>query len=83
MQKLLPDELSEQLQDEDTNPLVLDIRHRAEFEAWHIPGSRNVDVYDERVNDPEQAKSALSALPRDQQVGTVCAAGIVSQTAAE
>ncbi|QAU14162.1 MBL fold metallo-hydrolase [Halorubrum sp. BOL3-1] len=81
MQELSPDELSEQLYDGDEAPLVLDIRHREEFEEWHIPGSRNVDVYDELTDDPEQAKEFLSRLPNDNQVVTVCAAGVVSQTA--
>ncbi|WP_123538419.1 MBL fold metallo-hydrolase [Halosimplex salinum] len=83
MQEIPPDELSERLQDGDGEPLVLDIRHREDFEEWHVPGSRNVDVYDELTNDPERAKDALSELPRDEQVVTVCAAGVVSQTATD
>ncbi|MDS0477172.1 rhodanese-like domain-containing protein [Natrinema sp. 1APR25-10V2] len=81
MQELLPEDLSEQLQDEDSKPLVLDIRHEADFEEWHIPGSLNVDVYDELTGDPEQAKELLSDLPREEQIVTVCAAGVVSETA--
>lgn len=63
MQKLSPDALSEQLRGDDEGPLVLDIRHEGEFEDWHIPGSVNVDVYDELTADPERAKPALSDLP--------------------
>ena len=83
MQELSPDKLSEQLQNGDGKPLVLDIRHEEDFEEWHIPGSRNVDVYDELTNDPEQAKEALSNLPNEEQIVTVCAAGVVSETATE
>ena len=83
MQKLSPEALGEQLASGDRAPLVLDIRHEEEFEEWHIPGSVNVDVYDELVDDPEQATDALSDLPRDEQVVTVCTAGVVSQTATE
>jgi glyoxylase-like metal-dependent hydrolase (beta-lactamase superfamily II) len=83
MQEISPAELGEQLQDDDEAPLVLDIRHQEEFEEWHIPGSRNVDVYDELTDDPDQARERLSDLPRDEQVVTVCAAGVVSQTATE
>ncbi|WP_430503544.1 MBL fold metallo-hydrolase [Haloparvum sp. PAK95] len=83
MQELPPDALSEQLQGDDDDPLVLDIRHQEDFEEWHIPGSINVDVYDELVDDPKQASEALSELPRDEQIVTVCTAGVVSQTATE
>ncbi|MGB9965734.1 rhodanese-like domain-containing protein [Halobacterium sp. CBA1126] len=82
MQEISPAELGEQLQDDDA-PLVLDIRHQEEFEEWHIPGSRNVDVYDELTEDPEQAIEPLTDLPRDERIVTVCAAGVVSQAATE
>ncbi|MCG1005660.1 MBL fold metallo-hydrolase [Halorubrum lacusprofundi] len=81
MQKLSPDALSEQLRGDDEGPLVLDIRHEGEFEDWHIPGSVNVDVYDELTADPERAKPALSDLPDDTEIVTVCGEGVVSQTA--
>ena len=81
MQEISPEELSEQLQNTDEEPLVLDIRHEEDFAEWHIPGSINVDVYDELTEDPEQAKEALSELPEDDQIVTICAAGIVSETA--
>ena len=83
MQEITPEELSEQLQNTDSKPLVLDIRHQEDFEGWHIPGSLNVDVYDELTDDPEQAKGALLHLPREEQIVTVCAAGVVSETAME
>jgi len=81
MQEISPEELSEQLHDSGRDPLVLDIRHEDDFEEWHIPGSINVDVYDELTEHPEQATSALSELPREEQIVTICAAGIVSETA--
>jgi glyoxylase-like metal-dependent hydrolase (beta-lactamase superfamily II) len=83
MQEITPEKLSDQLQDGDGGPLVLDIRHEEDFEDWQIPGSINVDVYDELTEDPDQAKEALSDLPRDEQIVTVCAAGVVSQTATD
>lgn len=58
MQELPPAALSERLRDEDNEPLVLYIRHEADFEEWHIPGSINVDVYDELTEDSEQAEEA-------------------------
>jgi glyoxylase-like metal-dependent hydrolase (beta-lactamase superfamily II) len=83
MQELSPDALSEQLRDDDRGPLVLDVRHEAEFGDWHIPGSVNVDVYDELTEAPDSAKPALSDLPDDAEIVTVCAAGVVSQTATD
>jgi len=83
MQEISPEALSEQLHTGDENPLVLDIRHEADFEEWHIPGSINVDVYDELTNDPGQAKDPLSDLPHDEQIVTICAAGVVSETATD
>jgi glyoxylase-like metal-dependent hydrolase (beta-lactamase superfamily II) len=81
MQELSPEELSEQLQNGSESPLVLDIRHEEDFEEWHIPGSINIDVYDELTDDPEQARDAFSDLPEDEQIVTICAAGVVSETA--
>ncbi|AUX07824.1 fused rhodanese domain-containing protein/hydrolase [Halalkaliarchaeum desulfuricum] len=63
--------------------MILDIRHSDEFEEWHIPESKNIDVYDELTEDAEAARSQLSELPSDQDIVTVCAAGGVSQTATE
>lgn len=83
MQEITPEELSEELQNSDGDPLILDIRHEEEFDEWHIPGSFNIDVYDELTEAPVQAKEALSNLSRDEQIVTVCAAGAVSQTATE
>ncbi|MFC5278097.1 MBL fold metallo-hydrolase [Halorubrum rubrum] len=83
MQEISPEKLSEQLRTGDGKPLVLDIRHREDFEEWHIPGSINVDVYDELTDNPEQAKGPLSDLPREEAIVTVCAAGVVSETATE
>jgi len=83
MQEMTPEELSELLHNGDGGPLVLDIRHEEDFENWQIPGSVNVDVYDELTEDGDRATEALSDLPREEQVVTVCAAGVVSQTATE
>jgi len=83
MPELPPAELGEQLRDGDDAPLVLDIRHEDDYEEWHIPGSVNVDVYEELTDDPERAKDALEELPRGERIVTVCAAGVVSETATE
>jgi len=83
MSEITPDELSESLHDRETDPFVVDIRTEDEFDEWHIPGSENVPVYDELEDDPEAAKAALSDLPDDRVVVTVCAAGVRSETATD
>jgi glyoxylase-like metal-dependent hydrolase (beta-lactamase superfamily II) len=73
--------LAERLPDEEL--VVVDIRHDTDYADWHIPGSRNIDVYDEVRNDPDAAKAALRDLPRDAEYVTVCGIGIVSQEATD
>ncbi|WP_227357650.1 MBL fold metallo-hydrolase [Haladaptatus salinisoli] len=81
MAELAPEDLADRLEDGDSQPLILDIRHEDEFESWHIPDSVNIDVYDTLKESPEQAQSALETLPQDKEIVTVCAAGAVSDTA--
>ncbi|WP_348608096.1 MBL fold metallo-hydrolase [Halobaculum rarum] len=83
MQQISPSRLGERLQDDDDDVFVLDVRHGAEFEDWHVPDSTNVDVYDELSTDPETAREALEAVPEDRDIVTVCAAGIVADTATD
>jgi len=83
MAEISPDELNDRLESDDDDPLVLDIRHADDYREWHIPGSENVDVYDELKDDPETADEALSTVPADEEVVTVCAAGVLSQQATD
>ena len=83
MPETTADELSERLQTDSDPPLVVDIRNEDEFEDWHIPGSENVPVYDDLKDDLDAAKAALSDLPDDEEIVTVCAAGVMSETATE
>lgn len=83
MSEIAPDELSRRLQTDGSDVLVLDIRHREDFEEWHIPGSTNIDVYDSLVEDPDTAKDPLDELPDHDEVVTVCTEGVVSQTATD
>ncbi|WP_336135610.1 MBL fold metallo-hydrolase [Natronomonas amylolytica] len=80
MSEMRPEELSDRLRTTD-DVLVVDVRHEGDFEEWHIPDSVNVDVYDELADDPEAAKETLAELPEDKDIVTVCAAGIVADTA--
>jgi len=65
MAEISPTELSDRLRDgddESEDVLVLDIRHRDEYDEWHVPDSVNIDIYDELTDDPETAKDALEDL---------------------
>ena len=81
MPELTASELADRSFDGDARPLVLDIRRADDFEDWHVPGSTHVDVYDDLQDDPAAAKAALSGLPADREIVTVCAAGVVSEVA--
>ncbi|MFP4632130.1 MAG: MBL fold metallo-hydrolase [Halobacteriales archaeon] len=81
MDELEPEALAERLDTGDP-PLVLDVRHRDSYEAWHIPGSQNLDVYDELKHDHDEAAEKLEPLPEDEVV-TVCGVGEVAGDATE
>ena len=76
-----PEELDERLGDDGLT--VLDVRHADSYEDWHVPGSKNVDVYDELKEDDEAAADYLAGLPEDKEVVTVCGVGKVAADAAE
>lgn len=76
-------ELSRQLQANSEDLIVLDIRHEEDYDQWHIPGSVNLDIYDELAENPDAAKEALAEWPAGAEIVTVCAAGVLSQTATE
>lgn len=81
MSTIAPATLAERLRDDDL--VVVDIRHEADYADWHIPGSRNVDVYDDVRDHPDVAKEAFRDLPADAELVTVCGIGVVSQAATE
>ena len=81
MAEITPDELANRLHEGTNRPLVLDIRHSEAFEEWHIPASKNIDVYDELGGDVDTAKERLAELSSNREIVTVCAAGVVSQDA--
>jgi glyoxylase-like metal-dependent hydrolase (beta-lactamase superfamily II) len=83
MARIAPEEVSERLYGDADDLLLLDIRHDDDFEEWHIPGSHHIDVYDELKEDPERAAEALSSLPRDKEIVTVCTVGEVSDIATD
>jgi glyoxylase-like metal-dependent hydrolase (beta-lactamase superfamily II) len=83
MSEIEPETLGKRLQTDENDLLVLDIRHEEEYEDWHIPDSRNVDVYDELDDDPDAAKAALADLSEGSEIVTVCGAGLIAETATD
>ncbi len=83
MQELDPDTLAERLDSDDDPPTLLDVRDRDSFEDWHIEGSRNLDVYDELKEDPEEAAEKLGELPEEEEVVTVCGLGVMADDATQ
>ena len=55
-------------------PLLLDVRQRNEWEAFHIPGALNVEL--------GALQEHLEGLPLDLPLATICAAGARASTAA-
>jgi glyoxylase-like metal-dependent hydrolase (beta-lactamase superfamily II) len=82
MTTISPTRLADRLRS-DRPPVLLDIRSAEEFEDWHIPGSINIDVYDELREDEEGAVEALQDLPPDEEIVTICGIGIASRTATD
>ena len=83
MAEIRPERLGDRLRADDDDLLVLDIRHEEDFLDWHIPGSVNVDVYDELIDDRDAAKDALADLSPERETVTVCGAGIIAETATD
>ena len=81
MSTITPTALAELLPADDL--VVVDIRHEADYADWHIPDSRNVDVYDTVRNDPEAAKRVLRGLPVEGELVVVCGIGVVSKAATD
>lgn len=83
MSEITADALAGRIAGDDSDLVLLDIRPTAEFEAWHIPGSEHVDVYDELTADPESVTGTLDHLPRESEIVTVCGVGTVSAIATD
>src|SRR5688572_12667363 len=61
---------------------LLDVRPAAEREEWHVPGSLHVDIY-QSLKAGDQTALAGVDLDRSVPVVTLCAAGKMSEVAAE
>ncbi len=80
MAKITPETVAERLERGDDDLRLVDVRDETDFREWHIPGSENVDVYDELKDDPDAAAEELADLPEHGEVVTICAAGYSQPT---
>ncbi|MDQ2051750.1 rhodanese-like domain-containing protein [Natronolimnohabitans sp. A-GB9] len=83
MSEITPETVAERLEQGDDDVTLIDVRDAESFAEWHVPGSENVDVYDELKDDPDAAAETLAELPEDEEIVTVCAAGVLAGDAAE
>jgi glyoxylase-like metal-dependent hydrolase (beta-lactamase superfamily II) len=61
-----------------------EVARRVDHEEWQIPGSTNLPVYDELLQDDFSGlEAALDDLPEDEEIAVVCVAGVTSASAAE
>jgi len=62
--------------------MVLDIRDADKFSKGTVPDSINIDVYsDIHLQNYEKVRQKLSALPKDEEIITLCNAGFTAQPA--
>lgn len=80
-----PSEVARRVQDGDAEDLfVLDVRREDDYEEWRIPGSTNLPIYDELLEeDYSTLEEHLDELPDDRKIAVVCVAGVTSARAAE
>jgi glyoxylase-like metal-dependent hydrolase (beta-lactamase superfamily II) len=80
-----PSDVARRIYDDDAEDLfVLDVRNESDFQEWQIDESTNVPVYDELLDyDYSTLETHLDELPKDEEIATVCVAGVTSARAAE
>ncbi|ADD07630.1 rhodanese domain protein / beta-lactamase domain protein (plasmid) [Natrialba magadii ATCC 43099] len=83
MTEITPETVAERLEQGDDDVTLVDVRDAESFAEWHVPGSEHIDVYDELQDDPEAAGDLLAELPEDEEIVTVCAAGVLAGDAAD
>ena len=83
MRRMQAGELKSKLEAGEAVELV-DIREADEYAQWHIPGSRNLPVYEDLKADRDEALvRASGSLPKGRPIVTICRAGVMSEHAAE
>ena len=83
MAAITPEAVAKRLKQGDDDFTLVDIRQEEDFEEWHVPGSENVNIYDELKDDLEAAAEVLADLPENGEIVTVCGAGVLAADAAD
>lgn len=83
MGEITPAELSARISEKNEETVVLDVQPQEDFDAWHVPGSVNLDITDDLNEDAAAAKEALATIPDDREVVVVCTAGEPAVIAAD
>ncbi|MFB6186569.1 MAG: MBL fold metallo-hydrolase, partial [Halobacteriaceae archaeon] len=83
MTQIAPDTVAKRIEEEDDDLLLLDIRPPDGYEEWHVPGSKNINVYEDLKSDLDSARTKLQDLPQNKEIVTVCAVGKMSATATD
>ncbi len=77
MRYITPKELSD-----NKDYFILDIRNSDQFNDWHIPKSKNIDVYNDIwQGKSEHVKQKFYNLPKNKEIIIVCPVGVTSQHA--
>ncbi|MBI2545881.1 rhodanese-like domain-containing protein [Candidatus Woesearchaeota archaeon] len=81
-EEIQPEELRKMMHDKDI--VIVDIRNPALVKQKTVPGSINIDVYEDiYVSSPELIKRKLAVLPKDKKIITVCNVGRTSVFASQ
>lgn len=82
IEEIQQDELKKKLHDKDI--VIVDIRNPALVKEKTVPGSINIDVYEDIYTcSPDVIKKKLSVLPKDKKIITVCNIGRTSVFASQ
>ncbi|WP_135302004.1 rhodanese-like domain-containing protein [Haloarcula amylovorans] len=82
MSQIGPSGLDDRLSSDDV--FVLDLRPAVDYRTDHITGSYNVPVYEDlRQGDTDSLDEHVAEIPDEQEVVTVCKAGIVARKATD
>ena len=79
-----PSEVVRRVEEGPADLFVLDVRNEDDYAEWRIPGSHNLPVYDQLLeNDYSTLEDHLDELPRDEEIAVVCVGGVTSARAAD
>lgn len=73
---------AKELSENKNNFFILDIRDETKFRQNTVPGSTNIDVYDDiHEGNYEIVRKKLSVLPKEKEIALICNRGSTTQPA--